>query len=155
LLNQAVFAPGCSGAQLANALAGARQLGYELFVSKAELMDATASGPLQVSVTITNRGVAPFYYDWPVQLGVLDARQVPVATWTTSWRLGDVMPETGEIIWSYAKTNHGLSAGRYRLRLRVENPLRSGLPLRFANATQDADGDGWLTLGGFSVTRER
>jgi hypothetical protein len=35
--------------------------------------------------------------------------------------------------------------------LHVINPLAGGIPLRFANATQDADLDGWLTLGTFTV----
>jgi hypothetical protein len=44
-----------------------------------------------------------------------------------------------------------LPAGDYRLLLRVVNPLPGGMPLRFANAGQDADRAGWLTLGAFRV----
>ena len=36
--------------------------------------------------------------------------------------------------------------GKYTLAVRVPNPLPNGLPLRFANATQDRDLDGWLSL---------
>lgn len=39
--------------------------------------------------------------------------------------------------------------GAYRLFLRVRNPLPNGVPLRFANQTQDQHLSGWLTLGGF------
>ena len=48
------------------AIAAARSLGYELQVIQAS---AVLTGrQLQVSVTITNRGVAPFYADWPVRV---------------------------------------------------------------------------------------
>jgi hypothetical protein len=30
--------------------------------------------------------------------------------------------------------------------MQIRNPLKGGAPLRFANASQDADADGWLTL---------
>jgi len=49
-------------------------------------------------------------------------------------------------VWSCALTNHGLEVGKYKLALRVINPWRTGLPLRFANSAQDADVSGWLTL---------
>jgi hypothetical protein len=34
-----------------------------------------------------------------------------------------------------------------KLALRVVNPLPKGKPLKFANADQDTDAEGWLTLG--------
>jgi hypothetical protein len=40
-----------------------------------------------------------------------------------------------------------LSDSAAKLALRVANPLPKGKPLRFANADQDADAAGWLTLG--------
>ncbi|MBC7790374.1 MAG: DUF4832 domain-containing protein, partial [Anaerolineae bacterium] len=48
------------------ALKAARSLGYELQVVKATA--ALTGRRLEVSVTITNRGVAPFYAGWPVRL---------------------------------------------------------------------------------------
>ena len=39
-----------------------------------------------------------------------------------------------------------VSAGKYTLAVRVPNTLRNGLPIRFANTTQDRDVDGWLSL---------
>jgi len=45
----------------------------------------------------------------------------------------------------------GVAPGTYRLALRVPNPLPKGRPLRFANTSQDADLDGWLTLGEVKV----
>ena len=150
MLNQGVFDPGFSGAQQDLALAGAHQLGYELYVTNAILVDASGSGPLDVSVGILNTGVAPFYYDWPVQLGVLDSSNALVEFWTTPWKLSSLLPGTNAV-WSFTQANPGLPIGEYKLLMSVQNPMTNGVPLRFANQTQDADLAGWLTLGEFSV----
>jgi hypothetical protein len=150
MLNHGVFSPGFAGVQKNLALAGAQQLGYELYVTNAMLVDARASGLLNMSVAILNTGVAPFYYDWPVQVGVLNGSSTLVQSWTTPWRLSALFPGTNTV-WSYTQTNHGLAVGQYKLLMRVLNPLTNGVPLRFANQAQDADLTGWLTLGQFSV----
>jgi hypothetical protein len=150
MLNHEVFEPGFTGSQLNLALSGARQLGYEFYVSNAILANARASGPLSVSIAILNTGVAPFYYDWPVQLGVLNSNNTLVKSWTTPWRLSLLLPATNSV-WNYNQTNHALAPGQFKLLLSVVNPLPNGVILRFANQTQDADVSGWLTLGQFSV----
>lgn len=151
MLNHRAFVPGFTGAQKDLALAGARRLGYELYVSNAELADARLSGPLAVRLELWNTGVAPFYYDWPVQLGALDSHNTLVRTWTTPWRLSSVLPAETHTVWSYTETNHGLAIGLYKLVLCVHNPLTNGALFRFANQTQDANLAGWLTLGQISV----
>ncbi len=150
MLDQGVFDPGLNGTQRELALAGARQLGYELYVTNATLADATASGPLIASVRILNRGVAPFYYNWPVQLGVLDTNGILVQCWTTPWRLPSLLPGA-DALWSYTQVHHSLTVGHYKLLMCAPNPMTNGLPLRFADQAQDADVAGWLTLGQFSV----
>jgi Domain of unknown function (DUF4832) len=151
MLDQYVFDPGFSGTQQDLALAGAQQLGYELYVTNAEIVDAYLSGPLNVTLQIQNTGVAPFYYNWPVQIGVLNSSNTLVKTWTTPWTLTSILPGPTNTVWSYAQPNHGLPIGQYKLLLRVQNPLTNGMPFHFANQTQDADLAGWLTLGNFSV----
>ena len=151
MLNQGVFSPGFTGAQENFALTGARRLGYELYVTNAQLVDARLSGPLNVSLQIQNTGVAPFYYNWPVQVGALNSSNTLVRTWTTPWTLSSLLPARTNTVWSYAQTNHGLAIGQYKLVLRAQNPLTNGVSFHFANQTQDADLAGWLTLGQVSV----
>ena len=151
MLNQGVFSPGFTGPQETVALAGARQLGYELYVTNAQLIDARRSGPLDISLQIQNTGVAPFYYNWPVQIGALNSSNQLVQTWTTPWTLPSILPASTNTVWNYSQTNHGLPVGQYKLLLSVQNPLTNGVSFRFANQTQDADVTGWLTLGQFSV----
>jgi len=151
MLNHGVFSPGLTGAQRELALAGAQRLGYCLCVSNAVLVDASASSPLQVSVGVRNIGVAPFYYNWTVQLGALNSSNKFEKSWPTTWELSSLLPSATNTVWSCVITNHGLSVGQYKLLLRVINPWPSGLPLRFANGAQDADAPGWLTLGQVSI----
>ncbi len=138
------------------ALAGARRLGYEFYVSAVRLYDAAPNLPFQMELRLQNTGVAPFYYNWPVQLGVLDASQKLVAVWDTPWRLDQVLPPAADpsrqyTEWQYAQPDHALRPGAYTLLLRVVNPLPNGYALKFANATQDQDVENWLTLGAFTV----
>jgi hypothetical protein len=151
MLNQGVFSPGFTEAQRDAALAGAQRLGYSLYVSNSVLVDAWTNTPLYVSVSLRNMGVAPFYYDWTVQIGALDSSSKFAKTWLTSWRLSSLLPAITNTVWSCTLTNHGLGVGQYKLALRVINPWPLGLPLRFANGEQDADVSGWLTLGQLSI----
>ena len=100
---------------------------------------------LDVSVTITNRGVAPFYADWPVRVvavssdGGESVAKLPFA-------LNKLLPATTgsrSVTLNLAK----LPADEIQLLLGIPNPLKGGKPFRFANADQDRDRPGWLTLG--------
>ena len=140
----------------ARALAGAQRLGYEFYVSGVGLSDISVSDPFQVDVRLQNTGVAPFYYNWPVQLGVLNASKQLTVTWDTPWRIDQVEPLAVDrskqyTIWSFTKNPHALQPGAYTLVMHVVNPLANGNALKFANTTQDQDLDGWLTLGAFTV----
>jgi hypothetical protein len=151
MLNHRAFSPGFTGAQKALALAGSSRLGYELYISNAILADASVSGPLSMSVQVWNTGVAPFYYDWPVQLGALNSSNALLETWTTAWKLSSLLPAATNTLWAWSQAGHGLRAGQYKLLLRVQNPLANGIPFRFANDSQDADLPSWLTLGQLSI----
>ncbi len=125
------------------ALAAARSLGYEL-----QVVQATASltgRRLEVSVTITNRGVAPFYADWPVQISAVRSEggesvaELPFALNT----LSPTATETRSVGFDLAEN----SSGEVTLLLGIPNPLQGGRPLRFANADREPVRPGWLTLG--------
>ncbi|GAA2896997.1 hypothetical protein GCM10020220_103580 [Nonomuraea rubra] len=143
LLNHYAFSPGYTGAAYDQALKGARSLGYELRVTA--VRTERRRGSLGVAVRISNDGVAPFSYDWPVQLAAVGRDGRIARTWTTSWKLTGVMP--GEPAELTATCRSGCGKGEYTLVLRAANPLPNGMPLRFANAGQDTTVPGWLTLG--------
>ncbi|MCL4178075.1 MAG: DUF4832 domain-containing protein [Verrucomicrobia bacterium] len=144
LSNEGVFRPGLQGAARERALRAAQRLGYELYLASAEL--AFDDDHLSVTLTVTNTGVAPFYYDWPVELGVLDATGGLAATLPTDWKVTGILPDEAPRQWRH-RVRLSLPAGEYRVLVRVPNPMQGGRPLRFANHDQDRDLDGWLTLG--------
>jgi hypothetical protein len=98
-------------------------MGYELHISEATLSDG------ELVLKVENRGVAPFYYDWPVEI-----RAGKVTA--TDWRLSKILP--GEpVVWRAKIT------GEEGVTIRVPNPMEGGRPLRFANAEYEG---GWLVL---------
>ena len=138
------------------ALAGARRLGYEFFVSAVEIPDIRVGEPFQVKIRVQNTGVAPFYYQWPMELGVVDVSGKLLATWETPWDIAQILPaqtNQGSIQTeiNYKNSAPTLPAGRFSLLMRVVNPLPNGKALKFANQTQDQDLPGWVTLGTFEV----
>ena len=149
LCHEGLFRPGLKGAARERAIRAAQRMGYELHVATADL--ALADGQLTVTLSMTNTGVAPFYYDWPVELAALDHAGKLAATWTTAWKLTGIQPGEGQRPWRHRTKVADLASGTYRLLLRVPNPLPGAQPLRFANAAQDRDLAGWLTLGEFSL----
>jgi hypothetical protein len=127
-------------------------MGYELYVATADL--SVAASKLTLTLSITNTGVAPFYYDWPMELGALDAAGALAGTWSTPWRLTSIEPGEVSARWQHHADVSGLRPGTYRLLLRVPNPMPGGKPVRFANQTQDQDREGWLTLEVFAHRRK-
>jgi hypothetical protein len=146
LLNQYAFEPGYPGATYPAALAAAQSLGYRLRIDAVRAPLVVTRHRLTVGVRIANTGVAPFSYDWPVQIAAVDRHGHLAQTWTTPWRLTTVVPGAPRE-WAATLSAAGLRPGRYTLVLRAANPLPGGVPLRFANAGQDCTLTGWLTLG--------
>lgn len=125
------------------ALAAARSLGYEL-----QVVQATAGltgRALEASVTLTNRGVAPFYADWPVQVMAV-GRHGAEAIARVPFELNRLQPgitDTRSVTLDLAE----LPTGEIHLFLGIPNPLKGGRPVRFANADSEPLRAGWLTLG--------
>ena len=147
LIDHYAFEQGHAGADRERAEAGARRLGYDLFVSAVKLADTAAHDAIKVEIRMQNRGVAPFYYDWPVWIGVADDAGRVVATFRTGWKLSRVVEPDGVETFRAKLKPHGLRAGVYTVLMRAVNPLSNGKPLVFANSAWGQDVAGWLTLG--------
>jgi hypothetical protein len=148
LMDSAVFRQDFPEGNRERALAAARSLGYEFHVPAAEL--EVGADAVKVRVSVRNLGVAPFYYDWPAELGIMDSQDNLAGTWKTDWKLTSIMPGEPAAVWE-AMLRPEVGQGIYTFLLRVVNPLPGGKPLRFANVEQDQDKDGWLTLGSLGV----
>ncbi|MFI5728813.1 DUF4832 domain-containing protein [Kribbella sp. NPDC051587] len=154
-----------------NVAAAVRLMGYNLGVTNAYYKNSV-SGTAKIGVQISNDGVAPFYYPWKVTLGLKNSAGTVVKSWDTPWDLRTVMPRTIRAFpdwgvgadptyrdFGYAQYFEntvdltGVANSNYQLVLRVKNPLETvnanAKKLRFANASQNADG--WLGLGAITV----
>jgi hypothetical protein len=153
LMNHYAFQTGYSSADLPAALDASRSLGYSFSATEALLRPSEDGVATEVGVTVENTGVAPFYYDWPIDVALADAAGSIVRTARTEWLLSDVASGSNRRFTTVMDTS-GLARGHYTVLAQVVNPLATGQPLRFANAGQDADLDGWLTLGSTRVGAE-
>ncbi len=154
LANHGVFRKQLDAEVRARAVKAAQQMGYELYVSDATLHASDIAPELLVTLSLTNTGVAPFYYDWPVELGACTRfGQRLVQIWPTQWKLPGIQPGQPSTVWARRIGLQDLAEGEYQLLARVRNPMPTGRPVRFANTSQDHDMEGWLTLGDFTVRK--
>lgn len=151
MLAHGAFAHNLSPAARQLAARQSLKLGYEFHVSTATITALGADQAVTIKITLRNSGVAPFYHDWPLELSVLDAAGKSVHTVRPRWSLTGLLPGEADRQWAHTTPAGTLPSGDFRLLLRAVTPLENGLPLRFANASQDADADGWLTLGSFTL----
>jgi hypothetical protein len=146
LVNQKVFNGRLSGDAHERAVAGAQSLGYEYFVSQAHVPPIRAGEDLTIELWLENRGVAPFYYDWPVELRVLSAGKL-VHESKLTLRLSGIQP--GSPVQSRAEIPNEFPAGEYECEMRVTPPFEGAKSFRFANEAIDADN--WLRIGKLKV----
>jgi hypothetical protein len=154
LMDSGMFRGEPNTARVRRATEEARRMGYDFHVS-AVTIAPVRMGKLPVKVEFVNRGVAPFYYDWPAEFGLIGADGRVARTFAGSGKITDLLPGDSPRIWDEALDVDGVAAGEYKLALRVPNKLPNGYPLRFANQTQDADVPGWLTLGALAMVPDR
>lgn len=149
LMDSGMFAKAQPADRIARAMDQVRRMGYEFHVPEVTIAVLT-DGKLSVNVKIENRGVAPFYYHWKPEYGLLiDGK--PVKINVGSGMLTGLLPGDTPRVWEDIFDLTGVNPGRYSLALRVPNPLQAGQPLRFANESQDLISPGWLSLGTISI----
>jgi Domain of unknown function (DUF4832) len=124
-----------------------RHMGYEFSVSAVTLGKISA-GKLSVVLELENRGVAPFYFEWPAEFGLIADGKV-LKTWRGTGKLTGLLPADPARTWVDTLDVGGVPTVRCKLAVRVPNPLPRGKPVRFANKSQDEAVSGWLTLGEF------
>lgn len=146
LLDTGMFREQAPKARRERAEEAIRRMGYEFHIPTVQLT-VTPTRELALQVAVSNRGIAPFYYDWPVEFGLLGQEKQPIKTFRGRGKITGLLPGEAPRVWQERVALHGFSPGKYRVLLRIPNPLPNGPPLRFANAAQDQDLQGWLTVG--------
>ena len=149
LMESGLFAADQPAGRKERAVAAVRRMGYE-FHAAAVATDRKPDGTIEVRLDLVNKGVAPFYADWRPEYALLGPAGRPVKAWPGTGLLTGLLP--GETrTWADRLDPAGVAPGTYALAVRVANPLPRGNPVRFANADQDKDAPGWLTLGTVGV----
>ena len=144
LMDTGMFRARATEPRLSRALEQVRQMGYEFHIAAVTVKQ---EGPaLHVTAEVENRGVAPFYYDWALEYALLAEDGKVEKRWPGAGKLTGLLPGDKPRVWTEKLDLEGVKAGAYHLALRVANPLPNGIPLRFANDSQDQHGSGWLTL---------
>ena len=149
LMDSGMFHKPVSPARRQRALESVRRMGYDFRVTTARL-NRQENRRLTVELTVINQGVAPFYRNWPLELGWLDRSTGRViARFPVDWSLTNLLPDAPARVWRTTLTLPPASGNENNciLALRVVHPLPNGKPLRFANADQDRHAPGWLSLG--------
>lgn len=116
--------------QLANTLKAHRRLGYEFYVSTIDMPALVGtSDPLNIRVRITNGGVAPFPYNWRIDLIAIKASDSSYVKTLANpdWNLPSLLPATEPNADDPERTalniTHGLPRGVYKILLRFANPV--------------------------------
>ncbi|MGV3614703.1 MAG: DUF4832 domain-containing protein [Fimbriimonas sp.] len=118
-----------------------RMLGYEYRLTRLTASQRESRGtPVKATVEGVNQGVAPFYYAWPVEFALVDAkgkvaRRAPVDVDIRKWLPGKFR-FTGNV-----PTN--VRPGRYWLGLGIVDPWKKRPAIGFAN--------GLPKMGGYTV----
>ena len=118
----------------ANASKMQKVLGYRFVVQRASYNQTVKPGAkLSLEFDVSNNGSAPFYYQWPVELSLLDGQRNPVWKETVhvdirNWRPGHTYKVRDEF-----RIPVKLPVGTYTLALAVLDPAGNLPSLRFAN----------------------
>lgn len=100
-------------------------LGYRFVINEAtHTAVIVAGGSLALDVRLTNTGSSPFYYPWPLEVALADARTRKVV-WRTLWDGVDLrtwLPEESINLRGSFPLPAGLAAGHYVVTLAILDP---------------------------------
>jgi hypothetical protein len=118
----------------ANAAALQKALGYRFTVQRASYNQTVKKGgKLALDFDVANIGSAPFYYQWPVEVSLLDGENKPVWTDIVRVDIRNWRPNHTYTVRDEWRLPAKLPEGTYTLALAVLDPAGSLPALRFAN----------------------
>lgn len=117
----------------------ASSFGYEIGITDIETNNRTG----KITVSLTNYGIAPFYYDWPLEYSILDSKGSVIYTYRdNNIKLSSLLPET--TLQSEFLIPENRNRGEYSVTLRVVNPAEeisiNTTPMKLANNNMTSNG---------------
>ncbi|MGN0144944.1 MAG: DUF4832 domain-containing protein, partial [Clostridium sp.] len=133
-----------SGEEKDNAIDAASHIGYDFNVGKVSFSKA-GNDSFKLNLEIKNKGTAPFYYPWEVEVRITDGDGEEIAREITSWDLTSIKQLNKTYKFKHKFNNIHLDENDYfEISMRVINPMEGGKNLMFSNEGQEDDG--WLYL---------
>lgn len=116
-------------------------MGYRFVLEAVKLTGSQApGGQLNLSMLWNNKGVAPFYFDWPLELRLVDnSGQIVAKATAENTDIRQWLPGRTEAAASL-KLPGGLAAGSYTLTVAILDPETGEPGIRLANEGREADG---------------
>jgi hypothetical protein len=109
-------------------------MGYRYSITKSEYTDLTYPGEnLKGQISITNSGIAPFYFNWPVQLSLTDCTHGSLQDEKLNFDLKTFLPGDSVIPFDF-KSKDNLPSGIYNLNLSILDETNLKPSVEFANA---------------------
>lgn len=133
----------------ANASTIQKIMGYRFVIKEFKYPERVEVGqPFEVSFSVLNTGSSPFYYDWPVEISLINT-DTHEAVWTTSlasphisqWMPGDnwdpatqsyKIPAEVNLVKETVKIDKDIPSGQYAIAISVLDPAGMVPSLRFA-----------------------
>jgi Domain of unknown function (DUF4832) len=117
-----------------------KKLGYRFVLRNVDHEKSVAKGStLTVTISVENKGVAPFYYDWPLVLYLLSSDQQVVVQQTLNIDIKTWLPGTSNNADSF-EIPATVAAGKYNMYLAILDPDTQQPGVMFANTGRDEQG---------------
>jgi len=117
-----------------------KKLGYRFVLRNVDHEKSVNTGSfITVTINIENKGVAPFYYDWPLVLYLVSSNQQVVLQQTLNIDIKKWLPGITKSADSF-EIPSSISAGRYDVYLAILDPDTQKPGVMFANTGRDEEG---------------
>lgn len=114
-----------------------KTLGYRFVIKEVNHTDEIkSSNSIKLDITIENKGVAPFYFDWPVKVVLLDENNNIIDSHTLESDIRTWMPGKDISVRTKFKLDENLNEGKYTLALGVIDQSTGKPSIKFANSDE-------------------
>lgn len=114
-------------------------IGYRFRIEKSEYSKKVIAGKKQNgTITLSNDGVAPFYYDWPMYISIYDYRGINEDKIKVNHDIRNLLPGVNNISYNF-NINNNFPAGIYGTKFFIEDPDAKKPSIRFANVSDTED----------------
>ncbi|MHA1714980.1 MAG: DUF4832 domain-containing protein, partial [Promethearchaeota archaeon] len=144
------FSDNYTDLEITHARGIARRLGYTFTICYSKIELDRDSNKLTCMALVGNFGVAPFYYNWTVSMGLM-VNDTVVASYNSTNNVGFIEPGEHRI-WDFEVVDAPVKGNsEIKIALKVPAPFNQSTFIRFANAGQRDDG--WVIIGSLSYSQ--